>query len=67
MYTRDIISLAVARFRSIELASGAGVINDADDVERWAGVHQIHPEESRLPPVVWTSDALVITLRESDD
>ena len=67
MYTRDLISLAVARFRAIELANGMGVINDSEDVERWMGVDKIHPEESRLPPVVWTSDALVITLSESLD
>eukprot|EP00972_Heterocapsa_arctica_P070469 10409345-Heterocapsa_arctica.AAC.1 len=51
MYTRDLISLAVAHFRAIELANGIGVINDADDVERWMGVDKVHPEESRLPPV----------------
>jgi hypothetical protein len=67
MYTRDLISLAVARFRAIELANGDGVINDADDVEKWSGVREIHPKESRLLPVVWTSDSLVITLKESDD
>eukprot|EP00972_Heterocapsa_arctica_P034379 5063252-Heterocapsa_arctica.AAC.1 len=51
MYTRDLISLAVARYRAIELAAGLGVINDADDVERWMGVEKLHPAESRLPPV----------------
>eukprot|EP00972_Heterocapsa_arctica_P064858 9572725-Heterocapsa_arctica.AAC.1 len=67
MYIRDLVSLAIARFRAIELANGTGVINDADDVDKWTGVIKIHPEESRLPPVVWTSDALIITLSESLD
>eukprot|EP00972_Heterocapsa_arctica_P083853 12356699-Heterocapsa_arctica.AAC.1 len=56
MYTRDLISVAVARFRAIELANGTGVINDPDDSEQWMGVDKIHPMESRKLPVVWTTD-----------
>eukprot|EP00972_Heterocapsa_arctica_P009620 1418058-Heterocapsa_arctica.AAC.1 len=67
MYTRDLISLAVARFRAIELANGTGVINDADDVEQWMGVDEIHPEESRKLPVLWTNDGYVITLLSDPD
>jgi hypothetical protein len=67
MYTRDLISLAVARYRALELVSGDGVINDIDDVDRWNGVQKIHPKESRSPPVVWTSDGMIITLSASAD
>eukprot|EP00972_Heterocapsa_arctica_P086862 12805667-Heterocapsa_arctica.AAC.1 len=67
MYTRDLISLAVARFRAIELANGTGVINDRDDAELWMGVDKIHPMESRKLPVVWTKYGFVITLLSDPD
>eukprot|EP00972_Heterocapsa_arctica_P062978 9290690-Heterocapsa_arctica.AAC.1 len=67
MYAKDIISLAVARFRAIELANGNGVINDPADIEQWMGVDEVHPMESRKLPVVWTSNGYVITLRSDPD
>eukprot|EP00972_Heterocapsa_arctica_P039441 5809108-Heterocapsa_arctica.AAC.1 len=61
------MSLAVARFRAIELANGHGVMNDPADAQPWMGVEEIHPIESRKLPVVWTNNGDVITLRSDPD
>eukprot|EP00972_Heterocapsa_arctica_P050773 7463396-Heterocapsa_arctica.AAC.1 len=67
MYSKDLISQAVARFRAIELANGHGLINYPADIEQWMGVEEIHPMESRKLPVVWTNNGYVITLRSYPD
>eukprot|EP00972_Heterocapsa_arctica_P005140 764616-Heterocapsa_arctica.AAC.1 len=58
---------AVACFRAIDLANGLGSVYDIDDTELRDGVWRLDLNESRRPPIVWTSRGHVINLLSDTD
>ena len=58
-------SLAIARYRAIELANGGGIV-DNDDPGDWCGVPHHHCNDDRRSAIVWSDESATFILQGSD-